>query len=881
MTTEYPYMTVRGTHNANDSQPAGMTGKAAPARLCYVDDSRTSAYVVKKLLRPFGYVVDHFESAEPALIALVEKNYDLLITDLKVSAKGMDGDDLVRALRRSGHETISFTPIIVITGSTDAQVLANVYEAGANQVMTKPVNGEELNAHIRRLVGHLKPTEIGLSLDDEANTTTSTNNPQSHSGANVVAFETEAQARRKGSSGATVAATDNIPVLNPVDQAADETGRAGKNRRSIDTRNEASIENPIENSFGDTNSNSYGKKADNNTNFPTDDLRAFFDNPSPKKPHPVETVKPAARVTPSININPLSTGFNKQSTTTTQNAAKRAKLARQKALQVQLKQAQQQAAIYQRAKAEQAAAKSAAGKNKSSQSSVPSQSEITTRTPAMDLHNNNAAIFDAMASGLILTPKDSELDEIFDRASTSIETVEPVQAPPNQTQMPAVSAQSAQSSPAPTADTQPHSESPVAALGAIPPPPPRESAIPIDNELDVDNILQEMEMYPLVETGSDRDRYSSSRVLSAIGSVIELYGSKKLIMTAIFVVTMFFLYNTWNNYFDEGAAVEIAVVEQGEIYQSITVPGKIVSKLRVNITPAIAGRLTHVNVEEGDSVKTGRLLARLDDREAKSYLKRAKSSMKSVKEDVLSAKRSLKRLRQAFSKGAVAGQLVEDAEVKLRSARARESIAEEEVRTAKLSLENPRIAAPFSGTITARFIEVGQWVVPSETLFTLIDQSQREIEVQVDAADSGGIAVGQTVGLSSDAFPGVEWPESVSRLAAATNSAGNANTVTVSISLGSNAPSLQIGQQVDADIRTAWNPNALKVPYGAVINRKGASWLALIDNGIVKLVKVTTGIENFSHIEILQGVSIGQSVILANGADLQNGERVFLAQIDP
>lgn len=849
MTTEYSHMTVRGTRKANGSQPASMTGKAVvPARLCYVDDSRTSAYVIKKLLRPFGHLVDHFESAEPALIALVEKDYDLLITDLKVSAKGMDGDDLVRALRRSGHEKISVTPVIVITGSTDSRVLADVYEAGANQVMTKPVNGEELNIHICRLVGHLRPAEIGLIPDDGKNTTTSTSDSQPHGGANVVVFETEAQARRKGSSDATVAPTDNIPILNPVDQVSGEPE-------------------------GDSSGNSYGKKADNSTKLPTDDLAAFFDNSSPATPHPVVMVKPAARVIPSINIKPLSTGS--PATTTTQNAAKRAKLARQKVLQAQLKQTQQ------------LAAKRAAEKNKSGQSGVPSQNAITTKKLAMDLHNTNAAAFDAMASSLTLTPKDNELDEIFDRASASIETatevlqsaIEPVQASPDQTQMPTASAQS---SPVPaSSDTQPHSESPTAAPGAIPPPPPRGIANPVHNELDVGNILQEMEMYPLVETGSDGDRYSSRRVMSAIGSIIELYGSKKLIMAAIFVITMFFFYNTWNNYFEEGTAVEIAVVEQGEIYQSITVPGKIVSKLRVNIAPAIAGRLTHVNVKEGDSVKTGHLLARLDDREAKSYLKRAKSSMKSVKEDVVSAKRSLKRLRQAFSKGAVARQLVEDAEVELRSARARQSIAGEEVRTAKLSLENPRMVAPFSGTITARFVEVGQWVVPSETLFTLIDQSKREIEVQVDAADSGGIAVGQTVGLSSDAFPGMEWSESVTRLAAATNTVGNANTVTVSISLGSNAPSLRIGQQVDADIRTAWNPNALKVPYDAVINRKGTFWLALIDNDQVKLVEVTTGIENFSHIEILQGVSIGQSVILANGADLHTGERVYLAQIDP
>jgi RND family efflux transporter MFP subunit len=350
-------------------------------------------------------------------------------------------------------------------------------------------------------------------------------------------------------------------------------------------------------------------------------------------------------------------------------------------------------------------------------------------------------------------------------------------------------------------------------------------------------------------------------------------------MMALGILVVFFTYDSWSTWLniDSGTPVDLSIVEQGEIFQAITVPGKVVSKLRVNITPSIAGRLTKVLADEGDEVKEGQLLARLDDREAKSYLKKATASNSGAREDVELAKRTLKRLKQAFKKGAVPRQLVEDAEVDLRSASARESITSEEVRTAKVSLENPRILAPFSGVITNRFIEVGQWVVPSESLFTLIDPKQREVEVKVDSADSNGIAVGQTVSLSSDAFPGLEWSESVSRLAAATSNVGNANTISVNISLGVNSPTLRFGQQVDADIRTAWNPNAVKVPYGAIINRKGQSWIAVLEGDKARLVEVSTGIEDFSHVEITHGVSIGETIILANGKRLREGERVYLS----
>ena len=138
---------------SRDELKAPLSG-AAPvsARLCYVDDSRTSAYVVQRMLRPFGYQVDYFPSAEPAFVALIQEDYDLLLTDLKVSSKGMDGDDLIRTLRQSGHPKISTMPVIVITGSTDKEVLRGVYDAGANHIMNKPVNADDLDRHIRELL---------------------------------------------------------------------------------------------------------------------------------------------------------------------------------------------------------------------------------------------------------------------------------------------------------------------------------------------------------------------------------------------------------------------------------------------------------------------------------------------------------------------------------------------------------------------------------------------------------------------------------------------------------------------------------------------------------------------------------------------------------
>jgi len=236
-------------------------------------------------------------------------------------------------------------------------------------------------------------------------------------------------------------------------------------------------------------------------------------------------------------------------------------------------------------------------------------------------------------------------------------------------------------------------------------------------------------------------------------------------------------------------------------------------------------------------------------------------------------------LKTAYKQGAVARRFVEDAEVDLRNARAASGIAVEEVHAATLDVNKQKIKAPFAGTITARFIELGRWVGPSEAMFTLVNESQREIEVRVDAADSVAIDVGQVVAVSTDAFPGLEWQEAVVRLGAAANNDNNSNSVRVYISLGGDAPTLRFGQQVDADIRTAWNPNTLKVPFEALINRDGQTFVAVVDSeNRVKLTPVQTGIEDFSMVEIKQGLVDGQLVILTKGQLLKNGDKVYPAR---
>lgn len=349
---------------------------------------------------------------------------------------------------------------------------------------------------------------------------------------------------------------------------------------------------------------------------------------------------------------------------------------------------------------------------------------------------------------------------------------------------------------------------------------------------------------------------------------------RNVIIIGIILASALGAFAIWKFNAAESAPVKTVMVEQGPVSVFLTATGKVASGHEVKLTARSTGQVVEVYVKEGQRVAAGKVLARLDDKAVRAQIGKVEAALRLAQAEVAQVAQTVARLRRVVPSGLEPAYKLEDAEAQLKSAQAKEGVAAAELRLARVALDNLNVAAPFAGLITVIPVRTGQWVVPPEVLLTLADLERREIEVKVDADDSADIAVGQEVALSSDAFPGRQWSERVTRLAPSVEKEEAANTVNVYMSLSKAAPPLRLGQQVDVKIRTAFRPRVLKVPFGALINKDDKTWVAVIEQGRVKLMPVATGIEDLTHTEILQGVKVGQQVILAEGKVLNEGDRV-------
>ncbi|HEC17537.1 MAG TPA: response regulator, partial [Sedimenticola sp.] len=485
------------------------------ARLCYVDDSRTAAFVMRRMLEPGGYRVDYFQSAEPAIVALIQDDYDLLLTDLKVSSSGMDGDDLIRTLRQSGQSRLSQLPIIVITGSTDAEVLVKAYDAGANQVMTKPVDAEALHSHIRRLLrdGHESAAAGPQSTRHEP---------------------------------------EDVPLVTPI-QPTPPPSTGKKDEKTIPLLQVASA--PAE---GPT-----AASVDVRPSTPAAAPAAEASSTTPPASEPLSMIERA--VANHAQASPLPpSGAAPESDTPLQDTAEATTQSRQD----------------------------------EPRRAAPDPAEPTRGVEQSKEYRGEVEII-------------IDAEEFPGRQRRGRQAIHGER------------------------EGDPHAAEPFVFDGM----PPR-------------------------SPGRLRRWFT---------------GATLLVLLVLAVLGFAALKGEWFS-FDKGLAVQTAFPEIGEIYQSIVVPGQVVSRQQVAIHAAYAGRLVTVQARPGDRVQAGQLLVRLDEHELLAQLEQAQAELASAREDISRAEQTWDSLRRAHEKGAVAERFVKDAEVKLRLARARASVVMRETR---------------------------------------------------------------------------------------------------------------------------------------------------------------------------------------------------------
>ena len=352
----------------------------------------------------------------------------------------------------------------------------------------------------------------------------------------------------------------------------------------------------------------------------------------------------------------------------------------------------------------------------------------------------------------------------------------------------------------------------------------------------------------------------------------------------------------------------VAIVKRAPIGSSFSVAGEFLPYQEIEVHAKVAGYIRKINVDIGDRVKTGQVLAILEVpelvaelqgagagvRHSQQEIKREQNEVERAEAQHAALHANAQRLEQADKArpGLIAQQELDDAEAKDRAAEAQVESAKSALSAAKQQLEvsqatnsqvsamsdYTRITAPFDGVVTWRYADTGALVQAgtsnsnSAPVVKLAQVNILRLRIPVPESLAASVRVGQPADVAVQAT-GEHFTGKVTRFTDSLDR--TTRTMQVEIDVPNDTYKLQPGMYANVVLEVQNHADALTVPIQAVQHHDGKASVLVVDAGNrVQPREIQTGLEDPNRVEVLSGLNEGDRVIVGNFGSFQPGQVV-------
>jgi RND family efflux transporter MFP subunit len=293
----------------------------------------------------------------------------------------------------------------------------------------------------------------------------------------------------------------------------------------------------------------------------------------------------------------------------------------------------------------------------------------------------------------------------------------------------------------------------------------------------------------------------------------------------------------------ESSATETAVVERSDLSMTVDASGSIVPRVEIGLAFTTGGRVAETLVTEGEQVETGQLLLRLDTQDLEWQVEQARLSVSIAEYD-------LSDMRDDYYEES---DQVKRSKAKLEQAQVSQQQAE-------WRLEQATLKAPINGVVTTLFVESGEMANSGQTVITLSDLANLDVDVNLDETDVARIEMGMTVVVTVDAFPGMEVIGEVIEIASTADVQSGVVLYPIKVHLDPTDLPLRSGMTVNVMFTLEERKDTLVVPFRAVETEGGQAYLTRVTVSGSERVAVTMGLITDTQIEILSGIEEGDVI---------------------
>ena len=371
------------------------------------------------------------------------------------------------------------------------------------------------------------------------------------------------------------------------------------------------------------------------------------------------------------------------------------------------------------------------------------------------------------------------------------------------------------------------------------------------------------------------------------------------ISAILFVAVMGFLYV--KGFFTPAVEVEVANVVQAYPSQTFTLlnaSGYVVAQRKAAVASKVTGRLVSLSVEEGSYVKTGQVIARLENNDvialrdqAEANLNVARYNLEQAKAELNDATISFNRNKDLLTQGFVAKAEYDASEARYHKAKAAVAAAKAAVKAstaalqgANVALEYTLIRAPFDAVVLTKNADIGDIVTPigaaaeaKAAVVTIADMSSLQVETDVSESNLQLVKIGQPCEIQLDALPDLRFRGAVHMIVPTADRSKATVMVKVRFIDKDKRILPEMSSKVaflSREVKSEEQKPRTAVNTASVIARNGKKIVFLIKENRVIETPITTGTQFGEMIEVLSGVKTGDQVVLKPLDKMRDGKRI-------
>ena len=323
----------------------------------------------------------------------------------------------------------------------------------------------------------------------------------------------------------------------------------------------------------------------------------------------------------------------------------------------------------------------------------------------------------------------------------------------------------------------------------------------------------------------------------------------------------------------EFTAEDIYTVRQDSLARTLPLTGSLTPLVSATVKAKVAGELLEVNLREGQPVKRGQVLARIDQTEVLARVAARQADTEVAKAQLQWADKNRLTQKALLDKGFISQNAFDNIQSNFDVATARLRAAEADLAAARKTLADTVLVAPIAGVVSERHAQPGERVPLDARVVSIVDLGRLELGAAVPASAIAQVKVGQPVAFRIDGFGAREFLGRIERINPST--AAGSRSIGVYAVIENADGALRGGLFAQGELILERIANALVIPASAVREEAGQTFVYAIEDGVLRRKPVKAGAAAADgRLQALSGLAAGERIVKANLGQLRDASPV-------